>query len=128
MLPLLADRQWCQAYECFPEQLCYALLPNRLVASAESSQEEPSSATFERPKSDFSRRRVQRKSQEGGQGVQPGAPTESARSESSHGILFQIGLPYPAPGALKKRRASEPQRNPEPSANALSREFTAPYR
>jgi hypothetical protein len=64
----------------------------------------------------------------GAGGVQPGAPTESALSESSHGILFQIGLPYPAPGALKKRRASEPQRNPEPSANALSREFTAPYR
>jgi hypothetical protein len=76
----------------------------------------------------LSRRQVYGKSHEGRRGGQLGAPTESARSEGSHRILFQIGLPYPAPSALKKRRASEPQRNPKLSANALSRDFTDHYR
>jgi hypothetical protein len=86
------------------------------------------SLPISQPISDFLGGKYMERATRGGGGVQLGAPTESARSEGSHRILFQIGLPYPAPSALKKRRASEPQRNPELSANALSRDFTDHYR
>jgi hypothetical protein len=66
---------------------------SRFVASAESSQKEVSSATFERPNFDVLGGKYSETTNRGGGGVRRGAPTKSARSESPHEILFQISRP-----------------------------------
>jgi hypothetical protein len=110
----------------------YATRSLRTLRNRRKCRIEPRSAAFLLPiwrqNPDFLGREYTERGKSGGGGGQSDAPAQSGRSESPHKILFLIGLPYPARGAVKKRRASDLQRNPQAVLNALSREFTADYR
>jgi hypothetical protein len=83
---------------------------------------------FSRPNSDFLGGKYKQRAMRGGGGVSHAQRPKVLDRKALTEFLFQIGLPYRAPGALKKRRGAVSKRNPEVSAKALSREFTALYR